>query len=224
MSEAQVTAEKKSGLVDWDSVDLPRTKAKIDYLRLKTGNTYTVRLFHKPKPIFRYYVKGPDGKSRSALTEDPEHCKISVGHPDVKAKSRYAIIVIDRADQNVKVLEAPAGVFKDIKNFYVDNGIDPGGNEGPDFTIKVTGEGLKTRYTVGYKMGSKPFTDDEKAKIRQKRDVEGYNLDEIFKPTPQDKIEEVLFGRGADGDEGGDDPVETPTPAASAKKDDLGWA
>ena len=132
--------------------------------------------------------------------------------------------MIDRADGNVKVLEAPAGVFKDIKNFYVDNGIDPGGNEGPDFTIKVTGEGLTTRYVVGYKMGSKPFTDEEKTKIRAARDG-GYILDEIFKPTPTDKIEDVLFGTG----ETTSAPA-TRTPTASApsgnavKKDEIDWA
>ena len=218
-----MSEDKKSGQVDWDSVDMPRNRTKVNFLRLKSGNTYTVRLFHKPIPVNRYYVQGPGGKSRSAICENPDTCPVALTR-GVKPKSRYGIIVLDRGDKNeVKVLEAPAGVFKDFKKFYDTNQIDPGGNEGPDFVISVVGEGLNTRYEVAYKMGSKPFTPEEKAAITEKRQ-NGYNLDEIFKPTPSDKIEDVLYG----AEEGESAPkAAAAKPAAStppAKKDEFEWA
>ncbi len=135
--------------------------------------------------------------------------------------------MIDRADGEVKVLEAPAGVFRDFRNFYNANGIDPGGNDGVDFMIEVKGEGLMTRYVVSYKVKPAPFTADEKKKITFARE-NGYVLDEIFKATPVDKIESVLFGEGAgESKAASTQPTHTPeqsAPQTSAGKDGFEWA
>jgi hypothetical protein len=218
-----------TNLVDWGTVDQPRNRSQIEYLRLKPSPTpYVVRLFHKPIPVFRYYVKGEDGKGRSAITANPDTCPVAIRHPEVKAKARYAIIVLDRNDASkAKVMEAPAGVFKDFRKFFEANGIDPGGNEGVDFVITVKGSGMETRYEVAPRMGSKPFTEDEKATIRAARE-NGYNLDEIFKPTPIDKIEQVLFGGGTGGGTAETKkPQETaivPEGGSAKKKDEFEWA
>ena len=182
--------EKKSGLVDWDSVDAgQRNKSEIDWLRLKDKPEHTVRLVHRPKPISRYYKDG-----KSAICGDVKNCPVALKH-NIQPKDRYAIIVIDRSDKKVKIMEAPASLFKRFRDFWKVNDIDPGSNDGPDFVISIEGQGLNTRYTVEAKQGSKPFTDEEKMAIRAKKaenNGKGYDLDLIFAPTPVDKIEEQL--------------------------------
>ncbi len=204
------SSEQKSGLMDWNDVDSKKNRGQIDYLKLKSGGTYTVRLFNKPKHLLRYYNE-VGGKKTSALCGDPANCPIAIKHPNIQAKDRYAIIVIDRADSKVKIMEAPATVFKDFKKFMIANdGIDPGGEEAPDFVISVTGEGRMTRYEVSYKMKMSRFTAEENVQIQAKV-VSGYDLDLIFKPTDPAKIESILFPT-----EGGSESTASATPTATA--------
>ena len=184
---------EKSGLVDWGSIETPKARGKkAEFLRLKSGTTAVVRLYHKPKPLYRYYNPA---NNKSAITDDPENCPVTVkGYKDkegkpLRPKLRYAINVIDRADGLVKIMEAPRTVFLEFKKFNDNIGIDPGGPEACDFVISVKGSGLTTEYEVTYKLANKkPFTAEEKALLKENR----YDLDEQFKPTPPDKIEAQL--------------------------------
>jgi hypothetical protein len=229
------TEGKVSSMVDWDSVDLPRNKSKINYLRLKSGNNYVVRLFHKPVPVLRYYNNG-----KSAICGNPDTCPIAIKYPNIKLKSRYAILVLDRGDKStVKVLEAPAGVFKDFRKLYDAEGIDPGGNAGPDFFIKVTGEGINTRYEVTPKRDAKPFSKEEQDAITFATS-NGYDLDELFKPTDPAKIEAILMSGTAPADDESDQQPSPPSgpartqsktpasvaaaPAKAASKSEFDWA
>lgn len=218
MSETEnvVTA---SSPVDWDSVDLPKSKKMINYLRLKTGKTYTIRLFHKPHPVLRYYING-----KSAICANADTCPVAIKRSQ-KPKSRYAILCIDREDKDVKVLEAPAGVFKDFRKLFDADGIEPGGVDSVDFRVKVTGEGLNTRYEVSYSTKPSPFTPEEKAKITAAIES-GYKLSELFRPMDPAKIEAHLYPVG--GTESVPQEVAAPTVTNSAAptkdKEDFGWA
>jgi hypothetical protein len=217
-------ASQANGLSDWDSIGNNR-RGKFNALRLKSGSTYTVRLFHKPMKLFRYYVNG-----NSAITLDPDNCPVASHPGGAKPKLRYAINVIDRADGQVKVMEGPERVFKFFKKFWEDNGIDPGGNDGPDFVIKVTGEGLNTQYEMGLKMGSKPFTAEEKALLKAERK----DLSALFAPT--ENILARLYPEEFGGDTGGNSTRQASAPAAPKAQtpaapatggdddDDMAWA
>ncbi len=228
-TESTSATASPSGLSEWGDIDPPRNRAKANFLKLKPRKEpYIVRLFHKPKLVLRYYNRATNG---SAICGNERTCPIiakgladSEGKP-MKPKRRFAINVIDREDGQVKVMEAAEMVFKEFKKFYENNTIDPGGNDGPDFVIKVTGEGINTKYDTGFKMGSKPFTAEEKALLKANK----YDLDELFKATPADKIEDQLF-REKDGNgrpsSGSQETASTPasTAAPSKGEDDFNWA
>jgi hypothetical protein len=218
-TEIEKTAEKPvekspETLTDWGNIDSKRRGGKTNFLRLKSREKpYTVRLFHKPKEVYRYYLN-----NKSAITADPDNCPVAIKHGE-KPKLRYAINVIDRDDGEVKVLEAPAMVFKEFKKFYEANQIDPGGNDAPDFVIKVEGSGIDTKYSVAYKMKAQPFSAEEKALLREKK----YDLAKLFAPT--ENIEQHLYGEG--GNAAAEKPAEAPAAGGvkkSAGDEDMGWA
>lgn len=221
MSEA-----KTSGLMSWDDPAFNRgsqQRSQIDYLRLKSGNSYKLRLYHHPKHIVRYYN---EDNNRSVIVEptELENCPIKIKYPDMKPKDRYAIIVIDRSDKQVKVLEGPEVIFKAFRNFYKQVHVDPGGAEATDWSIEVTGSGLKTRYEVQSLIKPTPFAEEELALLKKKIGEEGYDLNTLFKPTDPSRVEEIFFADpNADKDSGGYGNKREEKPASKSSDKDLSF-
>lgn len=218
------------GLVDWNNVDpKPQTAGnnKDNYLRLEAGKKYRIRPCGKPLEVNRYYIPDATGKTRSAITEDPKTCIIHQKYPTQTAKLRYAIKVIDRADNKVKILEAPPSVFRPMREWAEATGKDPGGIDGADFaiTVEVPSGGDKRR-TVYKTMALVPtmLSEEEVTMVKGSQP----KLAEIYKATPQDKIEAVLFGPApaSGGTSNGQAPTtaSAPRPAAQvAADDDIGF-
>ena len=78
----------------------------------------------------------------------------------------YAVIVIDRADDKVKILEFPTTVFRAIGNRHELTGINPGGeSQGEEWKIKSTGIGKNTTYTSVF-MTTTDLTDEELQQVK----------------------------------------------------------
>lgn len=185
-----------SNVVDWGQAGNSGRGggASGTFLRLKAGETVTVRLVGKPIEFHRYYVPGRNGdRAHSAITNGGDDCVIATKY-NLNPSQRYAINVINRADGSLQVMEMPVTLYKDISNWAAIRGKDPGKNDGVDFTISVTrsnpSDPRSTRYALT-PMDPAPFTDEEKELIGQ-GGSNLHNLLEIFKPTPQSEIEEKL--------------------------------
>jgi len=188
---------KMNGSIDWDDVAPEQSKNGSNngrgiFLYLKTGNTYRVRLVGGAVVFHRIFHKPADGKPRTAICEDPKNCSVLDLHKELKSQERYAIYVIDRADNKLKIMEGPKTLFLYFKQRYQSTKVKPGGPQGGDWEIKITGTGLMTKYTAIY-LDPTPFTDDEKAilsdEFRENRD----KLAKMFTPLSDEDIEKKLF-------------------------------
>lgn len=203
------------GLVDWTSVGGAKEGSGVRFLKLEPGRTYRVRPVMKPHIIWKYFLERPNGGFGKAITEDPNNCLIAKKYNE-KAKQRFAVNIIDRADGIVKVLEGPISILKQIGTWATETNVDPGSNAGGEFAIRVECPGndkKKTRYLVQF-INYTPFSDTEKKSIKENI----YNLSEVFKPAPQDKIESWLFGEDeSSGSNSADASTEAGTTTVSKK-------
>jgi hypothetical protein len=164
-----------------------------EYLWLKSGSTYRVRPVHLPVHFYKFFLR-KDGKLRTALCEDPKNCSVLATHPELKAPNgRYAIYVIDREDGKLKIMEAPRTVFLPMRKRCEQVGVKPGGKDGGDWAIEVSGSGLKTEYSTTY-LTDTPFTDAEKKMINEEFKEDKAKLAKLYKPHTEEQIEKRLFG------------------------------
>ncbi len=181
--------------VQWDSIrKSSNSSEKTGFLRLESGKTYKIRPIFSPVRFYKYFHK-KDGKLRTAICSNPDTCPVRDNHPELKKPvMRFAAYVIDRADGQVKILEAPQSVFRPIGNSFEMTGKNPGGGkDGSDWFIKVTGKGLNTTYDVGY-IKSSPLTQEEREAIKEAMEGDKDKLKKIYKVDSPEEIEKKLFG------------------------------
>lgn len=205
------------------------------YFKIEAGQTYRVRIYGTPKPrYFAWVNKKVKYCVPDHLLEEFER------HTGEKPRLTYICNVIDRADTKngktrFKLLEKGPQIFSNIKVFYETTGVEPGGENAPDFIIKATAgkEKRNTTYNVMTLPGMSPFSEKEKELIdRQKRlsqdelkklplgergpiDIESfYDLDKAEKKV-QDlldgKVEQVDDVSGLSGTVDSKDAVESPS-------------
>jgi hypothetical protein len=99
----------------------------------------------------------------------------------VGAMCRYAMNVIDRADQQVKMLEGSEQLFLEFRRCHELTGIDVGAMEGFDISIAVVGLPRKLDYRISYDAAKPtPFTETEKTMLKSER----FLLSSIFAVPP----------------------------------------
>lgn len=191
-----------NGVIDWGDFTPGSNKNsddRVPFLWLKSGETYKVRPVAKPVIFFKYFYKNGE-KWRNAICKDPSTCPVGMAHGDKldTPGERFAILVIDRADDMLKILEFPKSIFLSIKAWWQATQQNPGGDEGVDWVIQKTGSGKNnTKYTATPTVAA-PFTDAEKKRIISViKDEEGNNahfLEGIYKAHTAEQIEKRLFG------------------------------
>jgi hypothetical protein len=216
-----------NGVLDWGDFTPNNNKGnsdRLNFLWLKSGNTYRVRPVAKPVIFYKYFYRN-DGKLRTAICEDPASCMVKTAHPELDTPGeRFAILVIDRADGELKIMEFTKGVFLSIKAWWNATQQSPGGNDGVDWAIQITGSGKNgTKYTATPTTPT-PFTSEEKSMIIGIiKDADGndaHYLEGIFKPHSAEVIEKKLFGEWETrGDQGGTQTSQAPVDAQPAPVD-----
>jgi len=180
-----------SQVIEWNQISEGGNKSnsgsKAVFLRLNAG-TYVVRLIGTLVAMNKFMVE-KDGRWRSAVCEDPNNNPVTKNH-GLNPSERYAINVIDRADGEVKILEGGVKVFGEFKKYYKHTQKNPGGRDGADFKIVVTGAGRSKKIVTTFERNT-VLTDDEVNFLKER----GLNkLEEIFKSTPDAELEAKLFG------------------------------
>lgn len=188
---------------DWDELAKSSDKKqssgdsnKLRYMKFDAPGNYRVRLIGDHVEFHKYFT--------------PIN---AISHPDIKSKDpawqagfyprkRCAIHVIDRSDGQLKILERGWGLFKKFANYKAVKGINPAGKDGPDFIITVkmpkdkNGNYIKrsTEYEI-MPDEKAPLTADEMKMIKE---TGLYNLSQIYKTTPLEKIQEMWDNLPAD--------------------------
>jgi len=198
-------------LVDWnDEVGGNSQKTNtsgVVWAKIAAGKTHVFRPVGKPIRFYRI-TKNRDGKWYSVIVDDPNDNPIKQNY-DMNANMRYAINVFDREDGKLKVYEFPPKVYDFLRQIAKISKSEPGGKDGCDISIRRDGTGKSTVYKLDV-LDVAPFTEAEKSRVRAQKDSDGnvvsgglYQLEEIFKTTPEDKLEQYLFGKSSDSEDNG---------------------
>lgn len=123
--------------VTWDS---PPHRAKgSEYFKFESGKTHTIRFLTRP---LEYHQRWTPIACRVELDADP------FSGQGEKPKARYSAYILDHADKRVKIVDMPISVRNAITDWHLATGQDPCGPDGADFKVRVTGQGLHTRYST----------------------------------------------------------------------------
>lgn len=197
--------------IDWGSLggkDGGKSgKNKTQFVKFEDGKTYILRPVGEGKEFYKFFVKSPAGNR--SIVVDLEHkdeaaAKLSAkaGY-EIKPQHRFAINVIDREDNTIRILEGGISIFKPFGTWSRGTNQHPGGNGGGDWMIQVEGEGTARRYNVSY-IRPAPFTDEEKDRVKNKGEL--YKLSEIFKETALEDVVSAAFSPKGSGGKSAPDP------------------
>lgn len=187
-----------SKFIKWDEAPA-NSNGGGQFLKLKAGNTYIVRLVGSPLRYLQHWepiiCRSPGLDPETNQPIDP---LMQMGYVP---KSRYAMWVLDRNDNSaLKIMDFPQQLlecFRDWKDTFTK---EPGGAEGPDFRIKVEsgagGDPRKTKYKATA-MESKPFTEEEKCNIK-KKDLKKV-LNELRRDNTPEEIRKMLEEKNITG-------------------------
>lgn len=189
IDNSRVKTNKKSNGEEGDG----RRKLYITLGKKAIGKAYHIRPVGNPVGFYNAVLELPavDGRKqyravRVPMDEDGGDTFVR-NHPlhlnhNVQFQAKYAINVIDREDNQLKILEGGISIFEAFRSYHEMTEKNPGGKSSADFRLEVTGQKGKDYYKVK-KHQSTTLTDEEVAFLQK----EGlYNLEEIYDQTPED--------------------------------------
>ena len=165
--------------MDWGNITAPGTGNGVDFVKFTNGQKQTLRIVGKPSKIESHWEKDASGKSKRVICLGIECPICRVGQVPT---SRYQVLVIDRTDKKVKVLEGGPQIFNAIKGYAMDS--EYGNPMTYDIRITREGAGRETKYTVIPSPNKSDLTDEEKEMVANSKSIEELNkvktVDEIM--------------------------------------------
>ena len=164
------------------------------FLRFAKDEISTLRLIGAPRQVYRKMMRDLQGNVTVPLCKPDE-----IGTDGRPAFMRYAIKVIDRKDNTVKVMEFPNAVGKQIMNFVNDvmkrrrrhgrkNQFNPGSlGYGAEIRVLRSGHGMTTTYNVWAKghllrKADKQLLEEQPLDLDVVYDIETYPLKPLDNP------------------------------------------
>lgn len=165
--------------LEWDNVSSGGNKEQTPFLKLQQGDN-RIRVVGKPVIVDIHWESTIDdpGKKKKVICPGPGCPLCKIGHAP---QARYQVLVIDRTDNEVKILEGGPSIFGAIRNYAMDK--DYGDPTKYDLKIKKEGTGRETKYTVLASPKQTELTPEELEKIEK-----AGSLLELNKPK---SIEEI---------------------------------
>ena len=194
-----------------------RKKVYVQLGKKAIGKTYILRPVGNPVGVYKAVLSLPGNQWRNVNVPmddngGPTHAR---NHPlyihhNVDFQAKYAINVIDREDNQLKILEGGISIFEAFRSYHEMTEKNPGGKNGADFRLEVTGQKGKDYYKVN-KHQSTTLTDEEVEFLKN----EGlYDLDEAYQETP-----EKVWQAWVDQSEGTEGNTSSPEPEAPKKQE-----
>jgi len=178
------------GNIGW--ADIKQTSSSFNsntYFKLDRGETKA-----KFRPIgdlyiFKKYMFKYANRWRIAVCLDESSCPVAAKH-NIVPSVRYALNVIDRRDNVIKILETSIKVVRELKVFFEKTGKAPGSVNGAQYCMSFLENKSRWAYTAAFS-GPHALSDKDVALIKQ----QGlHNIKKIYKATDPSKIEDILFG------------------------------
>lgn len=174
-----------NNLEGWGVIDTPRDNGDGNsfadkesvFLKLTEGD-HVVRFVGNPKVIYIAWLEMPNPEtgqvqSRKFVVPKDQLARLNSMGLGKQVRKNYAVNVFERGNQEpmkVKILEKGQAIFSEVKAFADKNGINPGGEKAPNFSISVripkSNLGKRgTKYSIQPSFGPEfsmvPFTKEE---------------------------------------------------------------
>jgi len=213
-----------TGFVNWDQVETEGNGGgefndgpKPDYLDFKQPGKYKIRLVGKPFMFGQLFLSAEElggGKAIPVIGDGNPDPMTSIGK-EYKTRCAANVFLRDGDSSVLKVMRCGKIVYSAIAQWAGDAGIDPGGKDGCEFTVVVTGSGLGKKYKVTSLPPSK-FTKDEIAKIRESKDDPQpgkgiWDLASVFKPTSHKQMTDIIVKHNLGVISGSDAQMDSPS-------------
>lgn len=106
------------GEIDWNSGDASTGGKQTQFMRLEQG-TSTVRVMGNPHQFYIHWVEKQDGSKRkiNSPVADPALLR-ELDEADFRRKPRWLVKVLDRSDNEFKLLEIGSQIYNGIRALY----------------------------------------------------------------------------------------------------------
>lgn len=166
-------------------------KGGTDFLKLEAGKKYKIRLIGSPYRYFQHWepvsCRSPE-KDAAGNIIDPLMLK------GFQPRERYSIWVLDREDQNkLKLMDFPPTLYESFVEWKLAFNKEPGGSDGPDWSIKIEIPPGGTKRQQRYKaiaLDRVAVTEEERAVIKEAKIKD--RLLELRKPNTPEEINAML--------------------------------
>ena len=185
------------------------------FLKLEAGKKYKVRLVGKPASYHQHWepviCRSPGVDPETKKTLDPLMLQ------GFTPKKRFAMWVLDREDGNkLKIMDFPSVLFDQFAEWKASANEDPGGANGPDWSIKLDipgGDRRRTKYKAT-SLAQTPLTDEELKAIKEGNLKE--KLYEARRPNTPEEIRAMLAQKTGADPSGPSEPTAAPASDAAA--------
>lgn len=181
--------ETISGEIDWNEADLPSPKGsgKNDYIRLKEGEN-VVRIMGNPVQTYIHWLTLPDGSQRKIVSPSSNPALVRrLEDAGFRRQPNWIIKVLDRTDDEFKLLEVGNQIYKGIQTLY--NNPKWGKVTGYDISINRGPKGQQPLYSVTPNP-KEALESSFKQKFVDFNDR--VNIDKLISPIPSEEIEKML--------------------------------
>lgn len=173
------------GEVDWNSADSGTTKS--NFMRLEEGENL-VRVMGNPVQFYIHWVVTPDGSRRkvNSPVDSPELVR-RLEDSGFKRQARWLVKVLDRSDDEFRVLEVGPQIYNGIKSLY--NNSRWGKVTQYDLSINKGPKGHQPLYGVTPNP-KEPLSGDFKTKFVEFNDR--VDVDKVITPATAAEVCEVM--------------------------------
>lgn len=192
----------KFGACSWDDVppkfnndrqsqqsDFP----KLDFMRLVTGKN-VVRIVSAPYKYISHKIKvtaNEKGFGKRIYCSKPLHDKCPICEKGHKAKPRYVAVVIDRADNTLKLLDMSTVIYNQLHALKDD--IEFGDPSGYDINIRMNPEAGAAGYYTVLPRQKAPLSEEDVALVNTlgKETIEKILTRRVSPPTPDQVLARI---------------------------------
>lgn len=205
--------------IDWGTIgDEVASSGKSSFVKFANGTELVFRPIGNGVEFCKFFIQ--DGESKTVVVNKQDATEASqilsehAGRP-IEPSRRFAINVLDRSDEKVKILEGGKSILEEFATWTKQNNCKLGTQAGGDWCIKAKGDGMARKYKTTY-LRPTQISQEEKARIKENKEMA--DLEEVFKATPVNQVLAKAYGVGAV-----EEPQTAPQSGGSDDDFEAGW-